>query len=95
MVKYENVAGDLDEPGRRPPVEEPPEIQRHLPRRLAGGRWAARGAEFKKKKLRAAGPPNHPAGGGRVGRAGARAGGREGMGGGGVWCGGGDDVGGQ
>ena len=46
MVKYQNVAGDLDEPGRRPPVEEPPEIQRHLRRRLEG-RWAARGAEFK------------------------------------------------
>lgn len=76
MVKYENVAGDLDEPGRRPPVEEPPEIQRHLPRRLAGGRWAARGAEFKKKKKATRSRPAQSPGGRGSGRARGRAGGR-------------------
>lgn len=94
MVKYENVAGDLDEPGRRPPVEEPPEIQRHLPRRLAGGRWAARGAEFKKKKSYAqqARPITRRAGVGSGARARGRA---DERGWEGVGCGGGDDVGGQ
>lgn len=48
MVKYQNVAGDLDEAGRQPPVEQPPE-ERHLRRRPL--EWPARGGTQNSKKL--------------------------------------------